>query len=231
MSERLVVGPADHIDGVIERMHSIDAVLPNDDGVAEFNRMYLRVTEEVGKSVQGKSFEDREFLERLDIVFANHFFAAFDADALRGDVPRPWSPLFDARHKPHTHPIQFAFAGMNAHINHDLGIAVVGTCDQLAIEPVDGSPEHRDFCATNEILDELMPTIKAWFADGVVGRIDRDAGWLDDAFERWAIAVIREAAWDVGQLIWSLRDHPHMQKLFLGTLARSVCLAGHGLLI
>lgn len=231
MPTRLLVGQANDIDGVIERMHAIDGVLPNGDGVAEFNRMYLRVTEEVGKTVDGNSFEHEEFLERLDIVFANHFFSAFDADAAKEEVPTAWSPLFDARLKPRTHPIQFAFAGMNAHINHDLGIAVVGTCDELALEPVDGSPEHRDFSATNEILDQLMPTIKAWFAEGIVGEFDRDAGWLDDAVERWAIAVIRAAAWEVGQLIWSLREHPRMQKMFLRNLARGVGMASHGLLI
>jgi hypothetical protein len=227
----LTVGHANDIDGVIERMHAIDDVLPKGDGVAEFNRMYLRVTEEVGRAVEDRSFEHEEFLERLDIVFANHFFAAFDADSAKGDVPMAWSPLFESRHKPRTHPIQFAFAGMNAHINHDLGLAVVSTCDDLALEPIDGSPEHRDYCATNEILDQLMPTIKAWFAEGIVGEFDRDAGWLDDAVERWGIAVIRGAAWEVGQLIWALRDHPLLQKLFLRNLARAVHMASHGLLI
>jgi hypothetical protein len=229
--EGLVVGPADDIDGVIERMRAIDGALRTDDGVAAFNRMYLRVTEAVGEAVVGRSFENQLFLDRLDVVFANYYFAAFDADVRHEGVPRAWSPLFDARRKPSTHPIQFAFAGMNAHINHDLGIAVVSTCGDLELEPVDGSPEHRDFAATNEILDDLMPGIKAWFAEGIVGRFDRDAGWLDDAFERWGIAMLRGAAWEVGQLVWSLRDHPHLQKLFLGNLALSVGMAGEGLLL
>ena len=231
MPSRLLVGQAEDIDGAIDRMHSIDGVLPKGDGVAEFNRMYLRVTEEVRQAVGGRTFEHAEFLERLDIVFANHFFTAFDADSAKADVPTAWSPLFKSRHKPRTHPIQFAFAGMNAHINHDLGLAVVGTCDELALEPIDGSPEHHDFCATNEILDKLMPTIKGWFAEGIVGEFDRDAGWLDDAVERWSIAMIRGAAWEVGQLIWALRDHPFLQKLFLRNLARAVNVASHGLLI
>jgi hypothetical protein len=231
MPERLFVGPADDIAGAVERMAAIESVLAPDDGVAAFNKMYLRVTQEVGKAVEGETFEHQEFLDRLDIVFANHYFAAFDADASHERVPRAWAPLFEARHKPHTHPIQFAFAGMNAHINHDLGIAVLGTCDELALEPVDGSPEHRDFCATNEILDKLMPSVKAWFADGIMGRFDRDAGWVDDAFERWVIAEIRSVAWEVGQLVYRMRDHPRLQKLFLDNLARTVSIAGHGLLI
>ena len=140
---RLVVGPADTIEGVIDRMRSIQDVLPEDDGVAAFNRMYLRVTDVVGEAVTGRTFQDKEFLGRLDVLFANTYFDAFDADANRDRVPAAWAPLFGARRKPHTHPIQFAFAGMNAHINHDLGLAVVSTCVELRREPVDGSPEHR----------------------------------------------------------------------------------------
>ncbi|MGZ4249420.1 MAG: DUF5995 family protein [Solirubrobacteraceae bacterium] len=40
-------GPVGSIDDVIERMHLIDAALPTDDGVAYFNRLYLKVTETV----------------------------------------------------------------------------------------------------------------------------------------------------------------------------------------
>lgn len=231
MAAALVVGPADSIRGVIERMRAIDTHLPEDDGVAYFNRMYLRVTEDVGHAVDRHAFEAKAFLDQLDVRFANLFFAAFDADARGETGPSAWAPLFSCRIKPATHPIQFAFAGMNAHINHDLGIAVVETCQQLGVVPDDGTPEHHDFVATNAILDARIPAIKQWFAGSLVNRVDVAAGKIDDAFERWGIAVLRDSAWDVGKLLWLLRDHPLARRVFLATLARTVEAAGHGILI
>ncbi|MEY2570396.1 MAG: hypothetical protein QOE63_746 [Acidimicrobiaceae bacterium] len=231
MASAAPVGSADAIDGVIERMQTIDSRLPAEDGVAEFNRMYLRVTREVGTAVKGTMFQNEEFLAHLDVVFANLFFAAYDADLTGAEVPHAWAPLFSAREKPHTRAIQFALAGMNAHINHDLGLAVVQCCQQMALEPHDDSPEHHDYRETNSILDSLMPSIKSWFIDSLVHRIDNPAGQIDDAFERYSIAVLRGAAWQTGQLVWGMRDHPHLQSMFLRTLASGVGMAGHGLLI
>jgi hypothetical protein len=43
-----IAEPTDSIAEVIERMQIIDKNLPSDDGVAYFNRVYMKVTEEVG---------------------------------------------------------------------------------------------------------------------------------------------------------------------------------------
>ncbi|MCU1596168.1 MAG: hypothetical protein JWO12_3560 [Frankiales bacterium] len=219
------------IPEAVDRMTAIDAALPAGDGVAAFNRMYLRVTVEVGQVVQGTTFEHAEFLERLDVNFANLYLDAYDADVRGERVPAAWAPLFDARRKDSTHPVQFAFAGMNAHINHDLGLAVVSTCREMDLGPEDDTPEHRDFRTTNEVLDQLMPVVKSWFEAGLFGRVDHAAGRVDDAFERWGIAALRAAAWDVSKLVWALDDHPHAQQLFLRSLSRGVETTGHALLI
>ena len=44
---------------------------------------------------------------------------------------RAWQPLFALRAQPGTVSLQYALAGMNAHINFDLGLALVRTCRQL----------------------------------------------------------------------------------------------------
>jgi Family of unknown function (DUF5995) len=60
-------------------------------------------------------------------------------------------PLFDARHDRRTAPLQFALAGMNAHISHDLAIGVVqrrmvmialGECDRRAAGSVPREPRR-----------------------------------------------------------------------------------------
>ena len=122
---------ATSIDDVLERMAAIDAALPTADGVAYFNRMYWQVTRLVDAAIDASTFEAGEFLARLDVHFANLYFAAYAADLAGTPVSPAWSPLFEARAREHTHPLQFALAGMNAHISHDLPHAVVDTCVEL----------------------------------------------------------------------------------------------------
>ena len=219
------------IDDVLERMSTIESALPAHDGVATFNRMYRQVTELVDDAVDAGTFGAGDFLARLDVHFANLFFAAYAAD-LRGEpVPRAWAPLFDARAKPRTHPIQFALAGMNAHISHDLPDAVVVTCRELGVAPVDGSVEHTDFTTTNDVLELAKDEIKGWFSSGIVERLDDLGGRVDDACAMFGIHVARAAAWQVSQLEWDLADNPRLDALFRENLARAVALTSRGILL
>ena len=52
------------IEDVIARMRLIEAQLPPKDGVAQFNRLYLAVTEEVLGTSAGHGFEDPEFVKQ-----------------------------------------------------------------------------------------------------------------------------------------------------------------------
>lgn len=222
---------ADSIDGVLERMDAIATALPPGDGIATFNRMYREVTRLVDLAVDHSAFTADPFLARLDVHFANLFFDAYVADQRGQRVPPAWRPLFEARSKPHTQPIQFAFAGMNAHISHDLACAVVTTCQELGVVPRGDTPEHSDFSATNDVLAQAMGEIKSWFISGVMARLDADAGKVDDAFEMFGIDTARAAAWEVSQVLWDLLDNPAMDRAFRSTLARSVGLASRGILL
>ena len=108
------------------RMTAIDQALPPADGISCFNKLYLEVTKSVLAAVGQTTFADPGFLTRLDVAFANLFFAALSAfEAGSPDTPHAWSPLFEARASSVIAPIQFALAGMNAHINRDLPVALV----------------------------------------------------------------------------------------------------------
>ena len=138
------------MQGVIARLRRIDDELPPSDGAAVFNRMYLTVTEAVAAGLDGGTvFVDPAFMEQLDVTFASLWIEAYDADA--HTVPRAWAALFERRHDRAVLPVQFALAGMNSHIEHDLAVAVVQTCRQR-----DTSPErpgvHHDYEAVNQLL-------------------------------------------------------------------------------
>ena len=134
------------IDEVIARMRRIDAQLPPDDGVKWFNFLYLRVTESVRNDTV--SWDDPAWLERLDVAFANLYFDALANDSA---CPRAWRALLDVRKRAGIARIQFALAGMNAHINHDLALALAG----LGPLPAEGSPRHRDFVRVNALLERV----------------------------------------------------------------------------
>src|SRR5687768_10644923 len=99
------------VEQVIARMRAIDQQLDPHDGVACFNRMYLRVTELVGQNIVEGFFADAEFLERMDVVFAGLYFDAVDAARAGTTSPVPWTPLFHARDNRTIWPVQFALAG------------------------------------------------------------------------------------------------------------------------
>ena len=67
-------------------------------------------------------------MAELDVRFAELWLTAHDAAAAGSKVPSAWAPLFEERSTPGILDIQYALAGMNAHIEHDLPLAVVATC-------------------------------------------------------------------------------------------------------
>ncbi len=208
------------IDDVLERMAAIDAALPQSDGVAYFNRMYWQVTRLVDEAVDASAFEAGEFLARLDVHFANLYFAAYAADLAGTRVSPAWAPLFEARARDHTHPIQFALAGMNAHISHDLPHAVVDTCVELSRAPLDDSPEHSDFTRTNDVLAEAQDQIKGWFTSGIIATVDQLGGKVDDGFATFGIHVARAAAWQTSEMLWELSGNERLDRLFRDGLSQ-----------
>jgi hypothetical protein len=220
---------------VLAQMESIVAPLPRSDGVACFTRLYLAVTQGVDKRLVGVTFADPVFLARLDVVFANLFLSALQT--FSGDLaqaPHAWAPLLEARARRGIAPLQFAFAGMNAHINRDLPVALVSTCRELGITLDEGSPQHADFLRVNDLLATVEGEVKSQYLTGwlrtldrLVHRIDR----LDDIVAMWNVRRARDAAWANAQALWALRDDEALSGEYLTTLDRIVGLAGRGLLV
>jgi hypothetical protein len=127
-------------------MENIDNLLPDHDGLKWFNKLYLRVTRAIDQQPQ-INWADAEWLTRLDVIFAGYYFTAI-VEFLNDSptTPSAWDALLESRNKPNVDRIQFALAGMNAHINHDLALALVQTDAEMNLQPALQSPEHVDFC-------------------------------------------------------------------------------------
>lgn len=214
------------IEALVQRMRAVDATLDPADGVRAFSRMYLRVTELVLEQVTEGYFRNLRFLTRLDILFAGLYL-----DALRSSTPSAaWAPVLELRSAPGRLPIQFALAGMNAHINHDLPLAVVAACRELHLSPT--SPGIRDdYLKVNALLAAVQQEVRQSFLDGLALEVDRvHAGPVADLVGAWSINRARDAAWTNANVLWRLEGHEPLRGDYAATLSRSVGLAGRLLL-
>lgn len=231
VDELVAPEPASTIGDVIARMEEIEVSLPETDGVAIFNRLYLSVTRAIQNGVRDVSFNDEEFVSRLDVIFSNLYFRAV-ADAASGRAcPAAWQPLFEARGRSGPRKIQFALCGMNAHINHDLPVAVKETWVVLDKHPVAHSPQHRDFRSVNEVLRGVEAEVKTRFIRGTLEALVEATGGEGDKLAIWSIAGAREGAWHHGLTLYRLRDHEELERAYLDGLSCLAEIAGRGLLL
>jgi hypothetical protein len=199
---------------VISLMKSIDRLLPSSDGIKWFNKLYLMVTQQIDAHPPANGWEDATWLTRLDVVFAGFYFAAI-AGALKqdADTASSWGALFEARDRAGVDRIQFALAGMNAHINHDLALALLRTDDELHVMPALPSPEHDDYEHVNGLLREVLPSALNFLATGIVGELAQDTGKVGRLLAIWNVRVARDLAWDFAD---------HLRSL--GTVSRDLAL-------
>jgi hypothetical protein len=193
------------IPEVIDLMEKIDANLASGDGLKWFNFLYSTVTKEIRDHSPEGGWARENWLTRLDVVFAGFYFSAVQT-FLEGDpsLASSWAALFEARHQPGIDRIQFALAGMNAHINHDLSLALIRTNQEFGIHPGLISPEHGDFERVNSLLEAVTPQVLQTLAVGIVGEVVQDAGKIGRLLAFWSVSAARDLAWDFGD---------HMTKL------------------
>jgi Family of unknown function (DUF5995) len=227
--------PPAHVAEVIRRLDEIEAAAPASDGVVCFARLYREVTEGVRAELKQEGFADSRFLEALDVHFAGLFFSALDSYAQEpAKAPPAWVPLFAQRSRRGIAPLQFALAGMNAHINRDLPVALVATCRELALDLRESSPEHADFERVDTLLAQVETRVKSSYLTGWLAWVDRLVHRLrriDDVLAMWDVERARDAAWTNAQALWALGGEPALAGDYLLALDRMVGLASRGLLI
>ena len=181
---------------VFTRMQAIDALLPANDGLKWFNRLYTMVTQQIDLGTPAGAWESPLWLSRLEVVFAGLYFSAIRDFLLAHPVPSAWSAFFQARYRTGVDRIQFALAGMNAHINHDLALALLSTDAELNVVPSLDSPEHRDFESVNGVLKSVLPSALNMIATDTLGVLAQDTGKIGRVLAFWDVCAARELAWD-----------------------------------
>ncbi|MFB7124986.1 DUF5995 family protein [Kitasatospora sp. NPDC056273] len=221
-----VVVEARTVEQVVGRLREIGAGLPPADGVGVFNRLYLTVTEAVRDRLDGGRFADPSAVAELDVVFAGRYLRAVAADAAGQEPPACWRPLFALRAHPGVHPLQFALAGMAAHIQHDLPLAVVDTCRRRGCEPSDVEPDYHRI---DRVLAEVETAVREQLMPGP-DLLER-AEPLTHLLGAWSVGAAREGAWGTVEALWELRHLPGAARALATALDGSVGLLGRVLLL
>ncbi|MFF4275484.1 DUF5995 family protein [Streptomyces sp. NPDC001536] len=213
------------VDAVVSRMRALDEALPERDGIAVFNRVYLAVTEAVDRGIDTGRFTDARAAITLDVRFAERYLRAVEAVADERRPPACWRPLFQYRRHPGVRPLQFALAGINAHIGHDLALAVVDTCRTLGCEPVDVEDE---FDRVGDLLVSLEERIREDLMPGP--DLLQIADPLTHLLGAWSLERARDATWTAARALWALRGLPDVAGEFTERLDTAVGFAGRMLL-
>lgn len=170
---------------------------PPGDGVGVFHDVRLAVAWEAAPT------------STLDARLAERYLSALDAAGAGRPAPECRRPLFQYRCHTGVRPVQFALAGLHAHIAHDLVLAVVDTCRTRDCEPaaLEGEFERvGDLLALLEerIHDDLMPGPD----------LLRIADPLTHLVSAWSLERAREAAWTAARVLWRLRGFPSAAEEF-----------------
>ena len=181
------------IDVVLQRLEGVIAdTISQRSRAGYFAAMYRKVTVAVKDAVLAGRFDDPDRMARLDRVFAERYLDAYGAWRSGGPVTDSWSAAFVATRRWRPIIIQQLLAGMNAHINLDLGIAAATVAPGAQLASL-----RSDFDVINEVLAGLIDG----FMDDVdevspwVGFLDRIGGRTDQALVRFSIEVARRRAW------------------------------------
>ncbi|KOV87846.1 hypothetical protein ADL01_03270 [Streptomyces sp. NRRL WC-3618] len=209
------------VDHVVSRMRALEAQLPPRDGLAVFNRVYLAVTEAFDRHLEAGAFPDAEAAITLDVRFAELYLRVAEDD----HAPACWRPLLQFRRHPGVRPLQFALAGINAHIGHDLALAVVDSCRTLGCEPADLEDE---FERVGDLLVSLEERIREELMPGP--DLLQIADPLTHLLGAWSMERARAATWSAARALWALRRLPELAEEFTDRLDAAVGFASRMLL-
>lgn len=209
------------MEAVLARMRALDERLPEWDGVAVFNRVYLTVTQTLHERIAHGAFPSPRRAETLSVRFAERYLTAVEADR----APACWRPLLQYRRHPGIRPLQHALAGINAHIGHDLALAVVSTCRYLDCEP---AALEADFDRVGDTLVSLEEHIREELMPGP--DLLEIADPLTHLLGAWSLERARDGAWASARLLWALRRSPDLAEEFTDSLDAGVGLVGRCLL-
>lgn len=169
--------------------------IKNNDLRGVFATAYLQITTAIAEELSRKSFNDNEWSALYLIRFANLYREALLNYEKKDHqlVPKSWKLAFDLAGENEGFIIQHLLLGINAHINHDLALAL----NDVGIDSK-REEKYQDHTEINIILEKATNDLKQGIAEKyapILVRLDRGLGSIDDDVTAFSIPKAREHAW------------------------------------
>lgn len=189
-----------------EEFHSVDDVisgldwfeqycLNNGDLRGVFATAYLHITRSINRHLRQNKFRNNLWVEKYLVRFGDLYRIAlidFEQSNLKR-VPKSWCISFESAARKEGFIIQHLLMGINAHINHDLAVALF---------EVDISSDYADKYADHNLVNKILEGATEGLKSGVstkyapiLSRLDRAVGTMDDRLIQFSIPKAREHAW------------------------------------
>jgi hypothetical protein len=223
--------PPHTVADVLQTMRTIDANCVDGDGLKWFNLLYLQVTQAVANRIGAGGFGDPAWLAELDVQFARLYFSALGASLQGARYPGCWRAMLDVRHNARLGRIQFALAGVNAHINHDLPQAIVSTCRATGTAPNRGTVQCTDYTNLNGTLDSLIEGAKRTLHVRLLGDQLPPVSSLEDTMAAFGVKAARDKSWTNAQVLWHLQGSQALSSGFNDSLDGLTAVISKGLLV
>jgi hypothetical protein len=197
--------PYQRLDDVVAGLGGLEReAIDRRDRRAIFLTVYGEMSREMKRLVEARAFADNEWVARYTVAFANFYREAYDAYERRTPVAKCWRIAFDTANRGAALVAQDLLLGINAHINHDLALAL----EVIGIDP-DRDARLADHTAVNEVLRSLTDAVSArvseLYAPGLAG-VDECAGTLDEDVSNFSLALARENAWEAAVALANARS-------------------------
>lgn len=178
-----------------------------------FATAYLEITRAIGAALEGEVFDDPIWTGRYLICFANLYRRALLACETgdTGTMPKSWRIAFDAAREGSGLVLQHLMLGINAHINHDLALAL----GEVGIDP-ERPRRYDDHTKVNEVLERATVNLKREVSRKhapILERLDWIAGRFDDEATKFSIPKAREHAWSFAVALAGARSEAERELL------------------
>jgi hypothetical protein len=196
------IGPVRSIEQVIGVIQGvIDWSIAGSSRLGYFAALYKRITIAIADGIRKGLFQDGPRMERFDVTFASRYFAALNAYFHPQRFPslsRCWRVAFDGAQLPGPIIVQHLLAGVNAHIDLDLGIAAENVAPGELLPSL-----HHDFNTVNAVLASQVSTVveeigmlSPVLADIYSVLMRQELDLIADG-----LVVVRDGAWDFAKLL------------------------------
>ena len=191
--------PVQTIDEVIAALDTIvQQSYDNTSRLGYFAALYRRVTCAVRDGLAAGRFPNGPLLEKLDVIFASRYLDALATFQAGGTATRSWMLAFHACADPTLLVLQQLLAGMNAHINLDLGVAAAQTC------PGSQLPQLKpDFDEINNLLAEQVGAVEAELAavSPLIGDLEKIGLRSETSIINFSLDAARNKAWLIAEYL------------------------------